>query len=114
MTLPADNKLRAFLDAQSDVFLNARILLYARQGAEGDILLPGIAHFYFFDGRFSPDVARKRVATKLPDYFLKRSLSLAHRPHILRQFRVELHNKIDGINSRERAIQRRCALLTIQ
>src|ERR1700734_4286487 len=52
MTLAADDDLRTFLDARFDVFLNALVLLYARQWADGDILVPGIAHFDFFDGRF--------------------------------------------------------------
>src|ERR1700683_4977571 len=51
MTFAADDELRAFLDPRLDVLLHALVLLCAGQWAEGDVLVPRIAHFYFFDGR---------------------------------------------------------------
>ena len=51
MTFPADDELGTFLDPGLDVLLHARVLLCAGQRAEGDVLVPRIARFDFFDGR---------------------------------------------------------------
>ena len=51
MTFSADNELRTFLDARLNVLLHSLVLFCAGQWSEGDVFVPRISHFDFFDGR---------------------------------------------------------------
>src|ERR1700729_143716 len=49
-TLRSDDELGAFLDPRLDVRLHALVLLGAREWADGDVLVPRIAHLDVLDG----------------------------------------------------------------